>query len=46
MSEETLSFQTEVAQLLKLMVDSVYSDLEVFLRELISYASAGCDLAR
>ena len=39
MSEERLSFEAEVSRLLKLMVHSVYSDKEVFLRELISNAS-------
>src|SRR4051812_15401812 len=43
---ETHSFQAEVAELLRLMVHSVYSETDVFLRELISNASDACDRLR
>ena len=46
MQKQTLSFQAEVAQLLKLVTHSLYSNPDIFLREMVSNASDACDKLR
>ncbi len=46
MTAEKRTFQAEVSKLLKIVANSLYSEREVFLRELISNASDACDKLR
>ena len=46
MTQEKRSFQAEVSRLLDIVAHSLYSEKEIFLRELISNASDACDRLR
>ena len=46
MAVEKLGFQAEVSRLLQIVANSLYSEKQVFLRELISNASDACDRLR
>ena len=46
MAEETLSFETEVGKILQIVANSLYSEKQIFLREVISNASDACDRLR
>ena len=46
MAEETLSFETEVGKILHIVANSLYSEKQIFLREVISNASDACDRLR
>ena len=46
MTDETLSFETEVGKILQIVANSLYSDKQIFLRELISNSSDALDKIR
>ncbi len=46
MSEETLTFGTDVSRLLDIVANALYTNRDVFLRELISNAADACDKLR
>ena len=46
MTEETLGFQADVSKLLAIVATALYSEKEIFLRELVSNASDACDRLR